>query len=211
MGLVYEAKLDAFYLKWRKRNPHNDTGVRCMFPMDRVSVGNKTYGDLYVLAFNPVNQLRIGHYVSIGPEVAFVLSADHYLDHVSTYPFRTKVIRGESEGVSKGDIVVEDDAWIGYGATVLSGVHIGQGAVIAAGAVVTGDIPPYAVAAGVPARVIRYRFSQEIIRILLTLDYGHLEEDMVKAHEEALYTSLENLTAEEVERLYAWFPKRKPR
>ena len=66
MGLIYQAKLDLFYLKWRKRNRHNDTAVRCMFPMDRVSVGNRSYGELYVLSYNDRNTLRIGNFVSVG-------------------------------------------------------------------------------------------------------------------------------------------------
>ena len=67
---------------------------------------------------------------------------------------------GIDEATSKGDIIVQDDVWIGYGATILSGLTIGQGAVIAAGSVVTKDVTPYSVVAGVPARVIKYHFGE---------------------------------------------------
>lgn len=70
------------------------------------------------------------------------------------------------EATSKGDIVVKDDVWIGYGSIILSGVHIGQGAVIAAGSVVSHDVPPYAIVGGVPARLIKYRFSEEMTKKL---------------------------------------------
>lgn len=83
---------------------------------------------------------------------------------VSTYPFKRKLFHGGEEAVSKGDIIVGDDVWVGYGATILSGVHIGQGAVIAAGAVVNKDVPPYAIVGGIPAKVIKYRFSESVCK-----------------------------------------------
>ena len=208
MGLIYEAKLDLFYLKWRRRNRHNDTAVRCMFPMDRVKVGNRSYGELYVLSYNDRYTLQIGNFVSIGSEVTFILSADHALNHVSTFPYKTKVISGETEGISRGDIIVDDDAWIGHGATILSGVHIGQGAVIAAGAVVNRDVPPYTVAGGVPAKTIRNRFSQEVTAFLQTLDYALLNDDMIRAHEEELYSDLDRMPLSQVQEMFAWFPKK---
>ena len=67
----------------------------------------------------------------------------------------------EQEVISKGDIVIEDDVWLGMGAKVMDGVCIGRGSVIGAGAVVTGDIPPYSIALGVPARVVRKRGTEE--------------------------------------------------
>ena len=112
------------------------------------------------------------------------------------------------EAISKGDIIVDDDVWIGYGATILSGVHIGQGAVIAAGAVVTKDVPPYAIVGGVPAKVIKYRFSPEIIQQLMKLDYSKLTEDMIRERIDDLYTSLDGKTPEEVGKPLEWFPKK---
>ncbi len=106
------------------------------------------------------------------------------------------------EAKTKGDIIVDDDVWIGYGATILSGVHIGQGAVVAAGAVVSKDVPPYAIVGGVPAKVIKYRFNQEMIHELLNVDYSKLTKKMVEEHVGDLYKPLTD--AEQLN----WMPKK---
>ena len=106
------------------------------------------------------------------------------------------------EAISKGDIIVENDVWIGYRATILSGVNIGQGAIIAAGSVVTKDVPPYAIVGGVPAKVIKYRFPPEMIGELLKVDYSQLSEEMVREHIDELYRPLKD-----PEQL-AWMPKK---
>lgn len=108
---------------------------------------------------------------------------------------------GKLEAVSKGDITIEDDVWIGYGATILSGVKIGQGAVIAAGAVVTRDVPPYAIAGGVPAKVIKWRFPQAIIDKLVKIDFSKLDEKMVRKHIDELYEKVDENTD------LSWLPK----
>ena len=82
------------------------------------------------------------------------------------------------------------------------GVHIGQGAVVAAGAVVTKDVPPYAIVGGVPAKVIRYRFEPEIVEELLKIDYSRLTDEMIKEHIDELYT---DLTCVEQ---FKWFPRK---
>lgn len=95
-----------------------------------------------------------------------------------TYPVKQKILNTGS-AQCKGPIIVEDDVWIGESAILMSGVHIGRGAVIGAGAVVTKDIPPYAVAVGVPATVIKYRFSKEIIDRLKKIDFETISKDEV--------------------------------
>ena len=142
-------------LKERTGN-HNVFLEREAFP-DLIDVGKNTYGPINALMFNRDSKLIIGNFCSIAPRVSFIVSADHYTNHISSFPFKVKVLGESYEGVSKGDIIVDDDVWIGYGATIMSGVHIGQGAVVAAGAVVTKDVPPYAIVGGVPAKVIKYR------------------------------------------------------
>lgn len=187
MDFLEKIKFKLYRKKWRKVNGHNRTSPMNVFPPDLVSVGKKTYGNLYVLAFNRDSKLEIGHFCSIAPGVTFILSADHPTDKVSTFPFKVKIMGEALEGTSKGDIIVGDDVWIGYGATIMSGVKIGQGAVIAAGAVVTKDVPPYAIVGGVPAKIIKYRFSEEQISELIKIDYSRLEDSDIVSHIDELY------------------------
>lgn len=204
-GKVKElAELFLFRKKWRKKNACNKTIAANMFDMDQVTVGKYTYGAIRVLNYGNGQQLKIGNFCSIAGETMFILNADHYVDTISTYPFLVQMgLEGIArEGVSKGDIVVDDDVWIGYRSTILSGVHIGQGAVVAAGAVVAKDVPPYAIVGGVPAKVIKYRFPPEIIEELMRVDYSKLTEQDVASHTKELY---EKLTAKEQ---LAWLPKK---
>lgn len=97
------------------------------------------------------------------------------------------------DAISKGDIIVDDDVWIGYGAIILSGVHISQGAIIAAGAVVTKDVPPYAIVGGVPANILKYRFSKEIIQELLKIDYEHLNPQIILKNKKIVYQKIESV------------------
>lgn len=165
-------------------------------------MGDCTYGGLRVLTYNKDNKLRIGKFCSIAQDVMFVLSGDHYTNHISSYPYRVWIMNEKQEGVSKGNIIVDDDVWIGFRSTILSGVHIGQGAIVAAGSVVTKDVPPYAIVGGVPAKVLKYRFSHELIAELLKVDYGKLTEAMVREHIDDLYSKLE--TKEQLK----WMPQR---
>lgn len=186
--MTEKLKIFVFNIIWRKRNKHNFTRVISRFDINCVKVGYATYGNLNVLNYNNGEMLTIGSYCSIGPNVTFVLNSDHNLHHISTYPFKVKILREEQyEAISKGDIKIDDDVWIGYGATIMSGVQIGQGAVIAAGAVVTKDVPPYAIVGGVPAKVIKYRFSPEIIEKLMKIDYSRLDKEIVEKNIDKLY------------------------
>lgn len=198
LGIKEILKIRSFSRKWRKNNAHNETYPNNLFDANCVSVGKKTYGSLNVYTFNRTNQLKIGHYCSIAPNVTFVVSADHSVDTISTYPFRVYCADQDLEGVSKGDIIIGDDVWIGCNATILSGATIGQGAVIAAGAVITKDVPPYAIVGGTPARIIKYRFSEEVIKKLLEIDYAQLTDAKVRDNLEQLY---EKVTVDNVDRL----------
>ena len=203
---------DRFYFEFKKRNPHCFVTPVRYFPIDNVSVGKFSYGDLNIMNNEGDKTLKIGSCVSIAKEVTFLLDVDHYTDHISTYPFEARLfVKGKVAGVSKGDIVVDDDVWIGYRSTILSGVHIGQGAVIAAGAVVTKDIPPYSIVGGVPARIIKYRFSKDVIDYLMKLDYSLLSEDLIKNHLSELDYPIQGLGLNEIAERFAWFPKRRDR
>lgn len=157
-------------IKWKKRNQHNMTYLTNLCDIEQIRVGRYTYGPICVETFGCENtKLIIGQFCSVAQNVRFVLGGEHRLDCISTYPFQAKVLKKEWETQAKGNIIVNDDVWIGDSALILSGVEIGQGAVIAAGAVVTEDVPPYAVVGGVPAKVIKYRFRDDVIKELVKL------------------------------------------
>ena len=94
------------------------------------------------------------------------------------------------DSLSKGPVTVEDEAWIGYGAIILSGVTIGKSSIVAAGSVVTHDIPPYAIAGGNPAKVIRYRLPKEIIPMVDKIRLTDIPENVLKRNIKALYKPL---------------------
>ena len=150
---------------WRVINPHNETAIARANTYKNTKVGRKSYGQLNIHSWgDPSEGLQIGSFVSIADNVQFILGGNHSADTVSTYPFKVKYFGFEREAKSRGKIVVYDDVWIGYGATILSGVVIGQGAtIVGACAVVASEVEPYAVYVGNPARKIKSRFGQEII------------------------------------------------
>jgi virginiamycin A acetyltransferase len=158
-----------------------------------------------VLYHYPINQerLTIGKFCSIACGAKFLFnSANHALGSLSTYPFP---IFFEEWGLpvediprawdNKGDIVVGNDVWIGYEAVILAGVTIGDGAVVGARAVVTKDVPPYAIVGGVPAKPIRKRFSDGVIQRLLALKWWDWPVERIAANLEAIQSGdIQSLT-----------------
>ncbi|NOX08327.1 MAG: CatB-related O-acetyltransferase [Gammaproteobacteria bacterium] len=135
-----------------------------------VSVGDFTYisGNGRISSL-PQTKITIGKFTSIASGVQ-IIGALHK-SHITTYSL-ARVLLDKSElnpghGITRGDISIGNDVWIGINVIILSGVNIGNGAIIGAGAVVTKDIPPYAIAAGVPAKVKKMRFSDKEIERLL--------------------------------------------
>lgn len=189
--------------RWKKIHPYSDTIPMNNFDFDHVELGKGTYGELNIVDFGGDSRLILKNYISIAQNVTFLLNAEHYTNHISTYPFKVKTLRTlKSESFGKGNITVDDDVWIGYGAIIMSGVHIGQGAVVAAGALVNNDVPPYAIVGGVPATVIKYRFSENIVNELVKLDYEKLKIKDISNHLDELYNSLEDKSQLE------WMPKK---
>ncbi len=190
-ALLSHVELIVFKKRWRKQNSHNfTTAVNC-FNARSVSVGKGTYGALDVRHFgNPDERVQIGNYCSIGPECVFMTGGEHRYDSLSTYPFRMKLGICENESITRGPIVLEDDVWLGFRVTVMSGVTIGKGAVVAAGAVVTKDVPPYAIVGGVPAKIIKYRFPEVVIAETEKVDFGSLTREAIKENMDCFETPL---------------------
>ncbi|MBQ6972309.1 MAG: CatB-related O-acetyltransferase [Synergistaceae bacterium] len=128
----------------------------------------------------------IGKFCQIGAGVEFVMNgANHQMNCATTYPFCIfggwgKTPPAMSDLPLKGDTVVGNDVWIGQNVTVLPGVHVGDGAIIGLNSTVTRDIPPYVVAAGNPARVIRERFDRELTGLLLALRWWDRSIDEIR-------------------------------
>jgi acetyltransferase-like isoleucine patch superfamily enzyme len=150
---------------------------------DRYQIGEHTYGKPRVIDRGEMVSLRIGKYCSISTQVIIFLGSEHRMDWVSTYPFPylwKEASSTKGHPFSKGDVIIGNDVYIGYHVTILSGVTIGDGAAIGAGSVVTKDIPPYAIAAGNPAQIIRYRFGEETIQKLLKIRWWDWSDEKVK-------------------------------
>lgn len=125
------------------------------------------YNVLYNYDFSKV-KLVIGKFCALAAEVRFIMTGDHKLDGISTYPFPIFGHGWENaynvhELPVKGDIIVGNDVWFGYDSLVKNGVTIGNGAIIAARAVVVKDVPAYSIVAGNPAKVVKMRFDPKTI------------------------------------------------
>lgn len=184
---------------WRKLHPDSDTLPANEFFFDHVTVGKNTYGLLRVIDQDKNgSRLKIGSFCSIAENVTFLLNAEHNLSTLLTYPVAERILNMPNSGAgSKGDIVIHDDVWIGYGAIITSGLEIGQGAVIAAGSVVTKNIPPYAIVGGNPAHIIRYRFDEELRLKLCTLDLSKIDVETIKGGYEFF---LEAVSTDDIEK-----------
>ena len=143
-----------------------------------------------VLYHYPIHRekLIIGKFCSIACGTKFLFNcANHTLKSLSTYTFPLFYEEWELEKSNittawdnKGDIVIGNDVWIGYEAVIMAGVHIGDGAIIAARTVVTKDVPPYTIVGGTPAKEIRRRFDAEVIQQLLKLKWWDWSTDKIR-------------------------------
>jgi len=132
-----------------------------------------------------VNRIVIGNFCSIAPNT-IIQEVYHRKTNITTYHIWSNIFRTESENdfESKGDIVIEDDVWIGANSVILSGVTIGRGSIIGAGSIVTKSIPRYSVAVGNPATVIYKRFDGETVKMLEDLRWWDMSLDELYKHKE---------------------------
>ncbi|WP_437891711.1 CatB-related O-acetyltransferase [Phytobacter sp. V91] len=146
------------------------------------SIGDHTYGRPTVLE-PKMASLTIGKFCSIAGEVVIILG-NHRINTASTYPFKTlsKHWPGAKtldvrDHFTNGDVIIGNDVWIGHGSTIMSGISIGDGAVIAANSLVNKNVPPYAIVGGTPARIIRYRHDKDIIDSLLSIQWWQWSDE----------------------------------
>lgn len=145
-------------------------------------IGPGTYGCPTILAYPNDARLRIGAFCSIAADVGIFLGGQHHPEWVTTYPFGAlwREHHHPDQPWSRGDVVIGNDVWIGREAMIMSGVTIGDGAVIAARALVSKDVPPYAIVGGNPAKLIRSRFAPEIVERLLEIRWWDWPEERIR-------------------------------
>jgi len=147
-------------------------------------IGRWSYGDFFIHVWDegpPRTFLHMGSYCSLADRVQVFLGEGHRSNLVTTFPFSTwEAGRPLSKGPpSKGDVVIGNDVWIGTEAMIMSGVTVGDGAIIGARALVARDVEPYAIVAGNPARVIRKRYDDAIITRLLAVRWWDFPNEVV--------------------------------
>ena len=146
------------------------------------------------------DKLIIGKFCMIASDVKFIMNgANHLTNALSAYPFAIfgngwENAMGERQYPAKGDIVIGNDVWIGYNATIMAGVTVGDGAIIATNSTVVKDVAPYTIVGGNPATAIRKRFSDDVIRKLLKLQWWDWEIEKITEN-------LQYLTAMDIEKL----------
>lgn len=153
-----------------------------------ISIGEYSYGNIDLYAYSEYFKVDIGRYVSIS-DIVIIIGGNHHVD-VTTYIFRVafKKSRTDEDNFPPRGIKIGNDVWIGYGAIILDGANIGTGAIIGAGAVVRGNIPPYAIVIGNPGVVIKYRFSEREIDMLLKSEWWDLPAVQLLKLESYLYS-----------------------
>lgn len=139
------------------RNVHFSP-INSNFTYSTISLGNDVYIGPNAM-FRSIKDISIGNKVLFGPHV-YIMGGNHNYREIGQYMFDVKTKRDDDDL----PVVIEDETWIGCNVTILKGVTIGHGAIVSAGSVVTKDVPPYAIVGGIPAKILKYRFTEEEIQ-----------------------------------------------
>jgi chloramphenicol O-acetyltransferase type B len=164
-----------------------------------ITIGKHTYGKPKMLGLSRDNVLVIGKYCSIGDDVTFIgIGGQHTYKHVANFPlFSQAHYRVDWTQISECQgqpTIVGNDVWIGKGATIMPQVKIGDGAVIGACALVTQDVPPYAIVGGVPAKILGFRFTEDQIERLLKIAWWNWSEKEIAHNISLFYGDVEAFT-----------------
>lgn len=169
-----------------KYNPSKDQIIR--LSGKNVFVGKYSYGfeSTQIYSWGEEINIRIGRFSSIGAGLKLFCGGNHSTSFTSSYPFGSvypnflKIHPDKPIVFSNGDIVIGNDVWLGRDVTIMSGINIGDGSVVAANSHVVKDIEPYSIYGGNPAKFIRYKFSEEIIEMLLKLEWWNYEDNIIE-------------------------------
>lgn len=147
-----------------------------------MELGHHSYGSALIRQWTRCDTVKVGKYCSIAGGVKIYIDGNHRMDTFSTFPFRERLGWHECppNNWGKETPTIGNDVWIGDDVVMYSGVHIGDGAVIAGQSVVTKSVPPYAVVAGNPARIVKYRFDDETIKKFLEYKWWDLPDVVIR-------------------------------
>jgi acetyltransferase-like isoleucine patch superfamily enzyme len=152
------------------------------------SYGKYTYGAAQTITDHNNAKLDVGKFCSIAAGFRVFLGSNHRTDWITTYPFGHinqhvfNSFDGAGHPSTKGDVIIENDVWIGTSVTIMSGVKIGSGAVIAADSHVIKDVEPYSIVGGNPAKHIKYRFTKEQIEKLLEIKWWDWDDEKINQY-----------------------------
>jgi len=161
-----------------------------------VEIGAYSYGIPSIIKLTNKYTLKIGKFCSIAKGVWIIVDGNHRVDWVSTFPFGeifSDISKNPDHSIGKGNMTIGNDVWIGQNAIILPGVNIGDGAVIAAGAVVVKDVGDYEIVGGNPAKNIKYRFSTEQIQHLKKIAWWNWDFKEIKKNYEFLQSTNINI------------------
>jgi acetyltransferase-like isoleucine patch superfamily enzyme len=149
--------------------------------MSQVEWGERTYGAerIQVFQWGEGAKCKLGKFCSVADNVKVFLGGDHKVNWITTFPFNNATS-------THGDIIIGNDVWLSHGVTIMSGVKIGDGAIVAANSHVVKDVEPYTIVGGNPAKYIRHRFEGRIIDALLELKWWDLEAHVVSEIQDGL-------------------------
>lgn len=167
---------------------------------DTYIVGAKLESGLDFRIEEGVHNLQIGKYSSLAEEILFLIDINH--DYNKVYTGALSAFRGQSfkgKMKRKGQVIIQNDCWIGNGVTIMGGVTIHNGALIAAKAVVTKDVPPYAIVGGNPAKVIKYRFTHQQIQQLQQIAWWNWDQNKIKQNAKLFHGDVSEFIAAHIE------------
>ena len=176
------------YIKTYKDSRNNLEIKNILGKEGSLEIGEYTYGSINLQAYSNKFYISIGSYSSIS-EITILIGGNHHSD-ISTFPFKTLFMKYpiESDNFAPKGIKIGHDVWIGYGSIILDGSNIGTGAIIGAGTVIRGNIPPYSVVIGNPGTIIKYRFNEEEIKMLLSSEWWTLSKENLLKINHLLYS-----------------------